>query len=55
MSRFHHRMPVILDWRDANAWMAGDDSGALLLPPSGDPAQERIVSPRRASETLIRR
>ena len=25
MARFHHRMPVILDWRDAGAWMARDD------------------------------
>jgi putative SOS response-associated peptidase YedK len=30
MSRFHDRMPVILDWCDAGAWMAGDDPGSLL-------------------------
>ena len=23
MQRFHDRMPIILDWRDAGAWMAG--------------------------------
>lgn len=46
MSRFHNRMPVILDWRDANAWMAGGDPGALLRPPPEDSLQEWIVSAR---------
>ena len=46
MSRFHDRMPVILDWRDASAWMAGGDPGALLRPPPEDALQEWIVSPR---------
>ena len=46
MSRFHNRMPVILDWSDASAWMAGGDPGALLRPPPDDALQEWIVSPR---------
>lgn len=46
MSRFHDRMPVILDWRDARAWMRGEDHGALLRPPPEDALQEWIVSPR---------
>ena len=46
MERFHNRMPVILDWRDIRAWMAGDDPGALLRPPPEDALQEWIVSPR---------
>jgi putative SOS response-associated peptidase YedK len=46
MSRFHDRMPVILDWRDTSAWMAGYEPGALLRAPSEDALQEWIVSPR---------
>ncbi|PWB89910.1 DUF159 family protein [Methylocystis sp. MitZ-2018] len=46
MSRFHDRIPTILDWRDVSAWMAGDNSGALLRPPLGDALQEWTVSPR---------
>lgn len=46
MSRFHHRMPVILDWRDANVWMAAGDYGSLLRPPPEHALQEWIVSPR---------
>ncbi|MGD9545138.1 MAG: SOS response-associated peptidase [Methylocystis sp.] len=46
MRRFHHRMPIILDWRDVNAWMTGDDPGALLRAPPDDALQEWIVSPR---------
>lgn len=46
MSRFHDRMPVILDWRDADAWMRGADPGAWLRPPPEDALQEWIVSPR---------
>ena len=44
MNRFHDRQPVILDWRDANAWMCGDDPGALLRSPPEDSSQEWIVS-----------
>jgi putative SOS response-associated peptidase YedK len=46
MSRFHDRMPVILDWGDAAGWMAGDDPAALLRPAPDDALQEWIVSPR---------
>ncbi|WP_348644230.1 SOS response-associated peptidase [Methylocystis sp. H4A] len=46
MSCFHDRMPVILDWNDASAWMAGGDPGAFLRPPPEDALQEWIVSPR---------
>ncbi|MGE4172099.1 MAG: SOS response-associated peptidase [Methylocystis sp.] len=46
MSRFHDRMPVILEWRDANAWMAGGDPDPLLRPPPEDALQEWTVSPR---------
>jgi putative SOS response-associated peptidase YedK len=46
MSRFHHRMPVILDWRDVGAWMAGDDPSALLQSAPRDALQEWIVSSR---------
>lgn len=46
MSRFHDRMPVILDWRDAGAWMAGGRLAELLRPPPEDALQEWIVSPR---------
>jgi hypothetical protein len=37
-------MPIILDWRDAGAWMTGDDPVALLCAPSKDALQEWIVS-----------
>ena len=46
MQRFHDRMPVILDWRDAGAWMTGEEPGALLRPAPDDALQEWIVSPR---------
>lgn len=46
MSRFHDRMPVILDWGDAAGWMAGDDPAALLRPTPEGALQEWIVSPR---------
>jgi putative SOS response-associated peptidase YedK len=46
MSHFHDRMPVILEWRDANAWMAGGDPDPLLRPPPEDALQEWTVSPR---------
>lgn len=52
MRPFHDRMPIILDWRDANAWLRGDDPGARLRPPPEDALQEWIVSRRvnRSSE-----
>jgi putative SOS response-associated peptidase YedK len=46
MRCFHDRMPVILDWRDAGAWMTGDDPNALLRAPPDDALQEWIVSTR---------
>jgi putative SOS response-associated peptidase YedK len=39
-------MPVILDWRDAEAWMRGDAPSSLLRPPPGDALQEWVVSTR---------
>ena len=46
MRRFHDRMPVILDWRDAGAWMTGESPGALMRPAPDDALQEWIVSTR---------
>jgi putative SOS response-associated peptidase YedK len=46
MQRFHDRMPVILDWADADAWMAGERPADLLRPPPEDALQEWIVSSR---------
>ena len=46
MRRFHDRMPVILDWRDASAWMRGENPGARLRSPPDDSLQERTVSTR---------
>ena len=46
MSRFHGRMPVILDWRDAGAWIAGDDPLAHLRTARADALQAWIVSMR---------
>lgn len=46
MSGFHRRTPVMVDWRDIGAWMAGDDPGALLCAPPENALQEWIVSPR---------
>jgi putative SOS response-associated peptidase YedK len=43
---FHDRMPVILDWRDAGAWIAGESPGALLRPAPDDALREWIVSKR---------
>lgn len=44
----HDRMPIILAWRDASAWMAGDVERAvdLLRAPPDDALQEWVVSPR---------
>jgi putative SOS response-associated peptidase YedK len=40
-------MPVILDWRDAGAWMAGNNPHfSLLRAPPEDALQEWIVSPQ---------
>jgi putative SOS response-associated peptidase YedK len=30
MRPYHDRTPVILDWRDADAWLLGDQAGDLL-------------------------
>ena len=46
MRRFHDRMPVILEWRDAGAWVTGESPGALLRPAPDDALQEWIVSTR---------
>jgi putative SOS response-associated peptidase YedK len=46
MRRFHDRMPIILDWRDAGAWMTGESPGALLRSPPDDALREWIVSKR---------
>ena len=46
MRRFHDRMPVILDWRDARAWMTGESPGALVRPAPDDALQEWIVPTR---------
>jgi putative SOS response-associated peptidase YedK len=46
MARFHDRMPVILGWRGADTWMAGEQPGELLHPPAEDALQEWIVSRR---------
>jgi putative SOS response-associated peptidase YedK len=46
MQRFHDRMPVILDWQDADDWMTGERPPDLLHPPREDVLQEWIVSSR---------
>jgi putative SOS response-associated peptidase YedK len=46
MERFHNRMPIILDWRDAEAWIAGEQPGELLNPPPENALQEWVVSSR---------
>lgn len=46
MRPFHDRMPIILDWRDADAWLRGDDPGAWLRPAPENALQEWIVSRR---------
>ncbi|WP_442753848.1 SOS response-associated peptidase [Methylocystis sp. JAN1] len=46
MSAYHDRMPVILDWSDAGAWLAGERPGDLLCSPPEDALQEWIVSAR---------
>ena len=44
--RFHDRMPVIFDWRDAEAWLRGETPVELLHSPPEDALQEWIVSTR---------
>jgi putative SOS response-associated peptidase YedK len=39
-------MPIILDWRDAGAWMTGKGPGALLRPAPDAALREWIVSAR---------
>ncbi|MBI1980288.1 MAG: SOS response-associated peptidase [Methylocystis sp.] len=46
MRRFHDRMPIILNWRDANAWLTGDNPGALLQPAPENALREWTVSRR---------
>lgn len=46
MARFHDRMPVILDWRDAGAWLTDDEPEQLLKPQPEDGLQEWSVSSR---------
>ncbi len=46
MRRFHDRMPIILDWKDREAWMAGDDPAALLNPVREHALREWTVSTR---------
>lgn len=46
MSAYHDREPVILDWRDATAWMRGCDPASLLRPPPEDALREWVVSTR---------
>jgi len=46
MQSFHDRMPIILDWRDAGAWMTGESADALLRSPPDDALREWIVSTR---------
>ncbi len=46
MQRFHDRMPVILDWHDAEAWLRGESPVELLHSPPEDALQEWIVSTR---------
>jgi putative SOS response-associated peptidase YedK len=46
MRPYHDRMPVILDWRDSDAWLQGAQPGELLRPPPENALQEWIVSPR---------
>src|ERR1019366_6966221 len=55
MRRFHGRMAVILDWRDAGAWMTGESPGALLRPAPDDALQEWIVSTREQGRRWRRR
>lgn len=46
MSAYHDRQPVMLDWRDAAAWMRGDNPASLLHSPPEDALREWVVSTR---------
>lgn len=46
MSAYHDRQPVMLDWRDAAAWMRGDNPASLLRQPPEDSLREWVVSTR---------
>jgi putative SOS response-associated peptidase YedK len=46
MTPYHNRIPMILDWRDADAWMMGSEPGRLLGPVPEDALQEWTVSMR---------
>jgi putative SOS response-associated peptidase YedK len=46
MSRFHDRMPIILEWSSAREWMRGADPAALLHPAPDDALREWVVSTR---------
>ena len=46
MSRFHGRMPIILEWSSARDWLRGANSAALLRPAPENALQEWVVSAR---------
>jgi putative SOS response-associated peptidase YedK len=46
MRPYHDRMPVILDWPDADAWLHGECPAELLKTPPVDALQEWVVSSR---------
>ncbi len=46
MKPYHERMPIILDWRNAQLWMVGETSASLLRPASETALQEWTVSAR---------
>ncbi len=46
MSRFHDRMPILLSWSDAKAWIAGENATDLLKPAPEGALQEWTVSTR---------
>lgn len=45
MSRFHDRMPVLLDPQDFDEWLCGERATELLRPAPENALEERIVSP----------
>jgi putative SOS response-associated peptidase YedK len=46
MMPFHNRMPMIINWRDSDAWMTGSEPIRLLGPVPEDALQEWTVSTR---------
>jgi putative SOS response-associated peptidase YedK len=46
MSRFHDRMPIILEWSSARDWMRGANPAALLRPAPENALQEWVASTR---------